>query len=360
MSVLRDDRVGEVRRANNGMLMKILAYRSVKDIDVQFEDGVIVRNKRYSAFDKGNIGHPTVKFSKVSDKDIKRYLGMEKVMSCGMKATIIAYRNTLDIDVRFEDGTVVEHKTIHSFKTGYIKNPNIANYMSKTGRVGDRSIANNGMSMTIIKYISRDNMTVRFDDGFIKEGVSYSNFINGRVAHDGVSTMIERYSSKHLHERNKMLNGLWAEIIAYRSTKDIDVRFDNGVVVKNRSYNKFNKGLIALPLNRLGQVIVTSCGLKAKIAGYRSVDDLDILYEDGCKREHTSIRIFNSGSHPLFVTSGRGLHIRKGYSFCGFTNLLKSFEYNGDSYFMCKDAEGKGQVLSLHAIMKLTGVKPAF
>ena len=360
MSVLRDDRVGEVRRANNGMLMKILAYRSVSDIDVQFEDGVIVHNKRYGAFEKGNIGHPTVKYSKVSDKDIKRYLGMEKVMSCGMKATIIAYRNNVDIDIQFEDGTVVEHKTIHSFKTGYIKNPNIDNYMSKTGRVGDRSIANNGMGMTIIKYISRDNMTVRFDDGFVKEGISYSNFINGRVAHDGISTMVERYSSKHLHERKKMLNGLWAEIIAYRSSKDIDVRFDNGVVVSNRSYSRFNKGLIVLPLNRLGQVIVTSCGLKAKISGYRSVDDLDILYEDGCTREHTSIRIFNSGSHPLFVTSGRGLHIRKGYSFCGFTDLLKSFEYNGDSCFMCKDAEGKGHVYSLHAIMKLTGVKPAF
>lgn len=87
---------------------------------------------------------------------------------------------------------------------------------------------------------------------------------------------------------------------------------------------------------------------------------MGILYEDECKREHTSIRISNSGSHPLLVTSGGGLHIREGYLFCGFTNLLKSFEYNGGSYFMCKDAEGKGQVYMLQKMMDLVGVHSEF
>ena len=37
-------------------------------------------------------------------------LGKTKMMSCGMEATIIRYNNAHDIDVRFKDGTVVEHR----------------------------------------------------------------------------------------------------------------------------------------------------------------------------------------------------------------------------------------------------------
>ncbi len=41
-------------------------------------------------------------------------------MNCGMEATCIAYRGTHDIDVQFEDGTIVEHKSKVSFVRGQI------------------------------------------------------------------------------------------------------------------------------------------------------------------------------------------------------------------------------------------------
>lgn len=236
MSVLRDDRVGEVRRANNGMLMKILAYRSVKDIDVQFEDGVIVCNKRYSAFDKGNIGHPKVKLSKVSDEDIKRYLGMEKVMSCGMKAKIIAYRNTLDIDIQFEDGTIVQ-SSYQRFKLGEVKNPTFDKYAL---RLGDIKISNSGLHM---------------------------------------------------------------KVVSYRNACDVDVQFEDGAIVTNKYYLSFVKGQIA---------------------------------------------------HPMISKWG----ISK--NFYGFTDIKKSFEYNGMVYYLCKDLQGKGQVYTLQQMMKLAGVEPVF
>ena len=47
------------------------------------------------------------------------------MMNCVMKATIIAYRNSQDIDVQFEDGTIVKHKRIGNFRGGHIANPNI-------------------------------------------------------------------------------------------------------------------------------------------------------------------------------------------------------------------------------------------
>ena len=47
-------------------------------------------------------------------------LGETKMMNCGMKATIVQYGRYEDIDVRFEDGSMVEHKAYSAFKKGEI------------------------------------------------------------------------------------------------------------------------------------------------------------------------------------------------------------------------------------------------
>lgn len=39
-------------------------------------------------------------------------LGETRMMNCGMEATIIRYGKYSDIDVRFEDGVIVEHKRV--------------------------------------------------------------------------------------------------------------------------------------------------------------------------------------------------------------------------------------------------------
>ena len=38
--------------------------------------------------------------------------------------TIIEYRRNDDIDIQFEDGTIVKNRTYRRFKEGKIKNPN--------------------------------------------------------------------------------------------------------------------------------------------------------------------------------------------------------------------------------------------
>ena len=53
-------------------------------------------------------------------KKISSCLGETRIMNCGMEATCIAYRGTHDIDVQFEDGTIVEHKSKVSFVRGQI------------------------------------------------------------------------------------------------------------------------------------------------------------------------------------------------------------------------------------------------
>ena len=59
-------------------------------------------------------------------------LGKTKMMSCGMEATIIRYGRCDDMDIRFEDGKVLEHKTYDVFKKGKIAHPSLnLNYGSK-------------------------------------------------------------------------------------------------------------------------------------------------------------------------------------------------------------------------------------
>ena len=106
------DRTGEIKYNNSGQKITIIKYRNSNDIDVQFEDGVIAYHRKYSCFKKGEIKYPT-----------EYRIGETNINNQGEKITIIAHRKCDDIDVQFEDGVVVYHRTYRSFKLGEIKHP---------------------------------------------------------------------------------------------------------------------------------------------------------------------------------------------------------------------------------------------
>lgn len=87
-----------------GMKAKLIAYRNANHVDIQFEDGTMVNNKKYQRFLDGTIGYPKTS-----------HLEETKMMKCGLFATIIKYRNRKDIDVRFEDGLVHKHTQYRYF-----------------------------------------------------------------------------------------------------------------------------------------------------------------------------------------------------------------------------------------------------
>lgn len=49
------NKLGCLSKANNGSLMVVVAYRNENDIDVRFENGVIVAHQKYNDFVNGNI-----------------------------------------------------------------------------------------------------------------------------------------------------------------------------------------------------------------------------------------------------------------------------------------------------------------
>ena len=222
-------------------------------------------------------------------------LGETRMMNCGMEATIIQYKNAMDIDVRFEDGSVVEHKAYGNFKRGGIVNPNIRAFVKD--RLGETQMMNCGMEATIIRYESAKDMDVCFKDGAIVEHRKYDSFKRGEIANPNM-----KVSAKNRLGETRMMNcGMKATIIRYGNNGDIDVRFEDRAIAKRKGYREFKKGKIANPNiktsaeNRLGETRMMNCGMKATIIRYENNTDIDVCFEDGTIVEHKTYNSFKKG-----------------------------------------------------------------
>ena len=100
------DRKGETTINNRGEKITIIEYRNYDDLDVMFEDGSIVKHRTYQSFINGNIKRDT----KIIHK------GETSIALNGQVMTIIAFRKKTDIDIQFEDGTIVKHKNYQNFQ----------------------------------------------------------------------------------------------------------------------------------------------------------------------------------------------------------------------------------------------------
>ena len=157
----KTNRLGETRMMNCGMKATIIRYGKAIDIDVRFEDGTVVKHKSYGKFQKGGIANPNIKASRFDET---------RMMSCGIEATIIRYGGATDIDVRFKDGIIVKNRTYDAFKKGNIDNPNF------NPRLGETRMMNCGMEATIIRYGNNTDIDVCFEDGAIVEHKAYDAF----------------------------------------------------------------------------------------------------------------------------------------------------------------------------------------
>ena len=215
-------------------------------------------------------------------------LGKTKMMNCGMEATIIRYGGATDIDVHFEDGTVVKHKTYRAFKKGYIAHPNTKD------RLGEAREMKCKMEATIIRYGSAKDIDVRFKDGAIAKHKTYNLFKEGGIANPNMKVSAE----DRLGETRMMKCGMEATIIRYNRCDNINVRFEDGAVVKHRKYREFKKGEIANPNikvsaeNRLGETKMMNCGMEATIIRYGKYTDIDVCFEDGAMVKHKAYSAF--------------------------------------------------------------------
>lgn len=224
-------------------------------------------------------------------KNPNNHIDEVRQMHNGMKATIIAYRSSPDIDIQFEDGTIVYHKQYVSFLNGCIKNPN--------SRLNEVRRMNNGQSAVVKEYRKATDIDIKFEDGTIVTHRSYNAFLNGSIRNPNkisdreLNKKHNKPSVIHKGEERTMNNGEKATIIAYRSFKDIDVQFEDGTVISYRIYGEFKKGSIMKP--KKNEIRVMHNGQKAKIIEYRNCFDIDIQFDDGTIVEHKIYNNFKRG-----------------------------------------------------------------
>lgn len=174
ISANRKSRVGERRRMCDGSLAKVIGYRNRNDIDIEFADTKEVKEHvQYSGFIKGQY----VRKVSVADERV----GESKMMNCGALATIVKYRDSGDIDIEFDDGTLRKHVSYYNFLRGSVS---IRNDQSRTGTTVRMWC---GLDATIKRYHDSLHMDVAFEDGSIVKGVQYSSFIRGQLKHPTIT-----------------------------------------------------------------------------------------------------------------------------------------------------------------------------
>ena len=227
-SALREQRMNNTYMSADGYEFKIIEYINVHDISICFEDGY--RKKVYFA----DIKNLKVKHGKFR-------LGEIKMASNGQIMKLISYRNYYDVDVEFEDGTIVYNQSIQGFRLGHIKNPNYTYRQSKKHEIqqsyiGKQVLNKDGRNMILIDYRTANDITIEFDNGN-KVKTTFDKFKKGQVYDVNYRIGEKSYSSQ----------GQIMTIIRYKSSADIDIEFDDGTIREHVKYQMFKKGYIKNP-----------------------------------------------------------------------------------------------------------------
>jgi very-short-patch-repair endonuclease len=221
-------RIGEVRTMNSGLECRIIEYKSSKNITICFlVDGTVVKNRTYAAFMRGSIKKP---------KSRER-VGLTKRMNNGQKCTVVKYVTCNDIDVVFEDGTMVSGTKFKSFNKGSIANPNYKKHLGVT------MLMNNGMFAKVIDQNGCECLTIEFDDGTIVDNVRSCHFLRGKVANPNLqssnATSLQEFAifyylrdfgfEKIVHGHGKHLGIGNYELDFYHHEKNIAIEYDGHV-----------------------------------------------------------------------------------------------------------------------------------
>ena len=288
--------------------MKVIAYRGYDDIDIEFEDGTVVYNRSYKEFKNGNVENPNnPSRNNYKNDTYEKWIGVSKITRRNQKMTIIGYRSPQDIDIEFEDGTIVKNKTVNLFCANQIRNPNYKPH------IGEIIKSNNGQYMKIIEWKNKDNIDVEFEDGIIVESRSMNCFNRGTIRNPN---FINHHKRKIVNNKEKYIGkigysskGQMFRIIDYKGCENVDIEFEDGNIIRNRRIVALKKGLVANSEKEkrsdrviennskkyIGKKGVATNGEKMEIINYRKYKDIDVRFEDGTIVKHKTVGSFKNG-----------------------------------------------------------------
>jgi len=126
----KEKHLGGITITTYGETIQITKYDGYKNIEVTFLRDNAIKKSSMDSFLKGNIVHPddekkafekqgNTRLQKARDK----YMGFNRLNTKGFKYTVINYNGSHDVDVEFEDKTIVCHRDTKDVLSGEIKKP---------------------------------------------------------------------------------------------------------------------------------------------------------------------------------------------------------------------------------------------
>ena len=166
--------------------------------------------------------------------DRQKRIGEEKLQKSGHKAKIIFYPSGADMTVQFEDGKIIEHVSYYSFSQGTLNYNKRENPGAiKSFRLGEKCVCSNEMIATIIAYRSSRDIDVQFDDGVVVEHISYDRFFQRGVPHP--DHKLVRTTKRCVGTRKRTLTG-YREVLRVYDDGYVDYIDDDGSIVNHASY----------------------------------------------------------------------------------------------------------------------------
>lgn len=295
-----DPIVGKTRMMKSGLYATCIVCRNEGDIDLKFEDGTVVEHTTIKAFEAGTVSN---------DWQVElrnRFIGTRVCMRCGEYATCIEYRTVKSIDIRFDGGLVVNNVRRDLFLLGLIDTSGVVygGNSVPVSAVGITVLMNCGMCATCTEDRDSFDCDIVFEDGVPVSHIRRGSFLNGLTKHPsiGISCYSGRKIINYVGKKAKMNCGEICTVIADRGAMDIDVQFDDGLVLEHRRRDHFDKGAISYPYDRSieGQRKMMNCGFYCAVVADKGALNIDVRFDDGAEVVHRSRSSFINCSirHP--------------------------------------------------------------
>lgn len=313
-----NERIGEKKIMNNGMVATVMEYRGSHNVDIEFEDGEKRTGVSWRDFCTGNVAHPTIFGGNVSQNELvlKFYLeplGFVRVPQRSKLSNYMGlegkeldlYNDKLGIAIEYDgeyahaknkddDGKnkIVEKLGIELYR---FREPGCPSVSGKTYILQDSRFMSKSLEICLKSFV-RDVLIK--DDKFIdfkKDELKIKEYV-----------LNCKRTCIHLYEKRKMSNGMIAQIIKMSSSRNITVRFEDGAISYNKDYRSFVKGNISHPQNtslakkmqRLNSRKQMKNGMMAEVFEYNSCDDIRVRFDNGEITRTTWYR-FNKGCVAL-------------------------------------------------------------
>ena len=257
---------------------------------------------------------------------VKNRLGETRKNNQGLSMTIIAYENSHNMTVKFEDNTILYKKYYGDFKKGMITNPNYESLRirkkkeeAKNRRAKIKeSITINGVEYKI-KPIDNKFYLLKYPDGTTRtiDINSLEKYISGELElpkSKNVSVKEDFFYRRNnrIGEKQENIDGDICEIVEYKSDRNITVLINNSYKVSG-TYYSFVTGKLRLPEKRGSVYDIKESQAYKKYVGKTVVLDNGLTCKCIDNKDYNNITVVLSDNSELVIstTEFNRKHIRK-------------------------------------------------